>query len=293
MADWNVSIPHNTMELNRMLAESGGTLIAGGTDLLPGLHRTPVDHPVHLIDMSQLTELRFIREEAGMIEIGALTTHSAMEKSPVLLKHAPSLAKSCSEIGSPQTRARGTLGGNLVNASPAADTAPPLMCLDAEAHLSCSEGQRSERLLDFFRSPGKTCLQPGEFLRSVRFAIPSGKWGSSCMRLGCRKGMSIAVVGVSVFLVLDDAGIIRQIRIALGSVAPTTVRALSAEAELLGQRPAKDLFLLAARAMDADINPITDVRASADYRRHSARILLNRSLEEACKQAEGRRHEYR
>jgi carbon-monoxide dehydrogenase medium subunit len=223
-----------------------------------------------------------------MIEIGALTTHSTMEKSPLLLRHAPSLAKACAEIGSPQTRSRGTLGGNLANASPAADTAPPLLCLDAEAQLTCSDGQRNVKLLDFFRTPGKTCLQKGEFLRGVRFAIPSGKWGSSSMRLGCRKGMSIAVVGVSVYLVLDDAGNICFIRVALGSVAPTPVRALSAEAELLGQKPGTDLFSLAARALDADINPITDVRASADYRRHSARILLGRSLEEAWRQAEGR-----
>jgi CO/xanthine dehydrogenase FAD-binding subunit len=288
MNDWDIVQPVTTGELKNLLAGSAGRLLAGGTDLLPGLRRAPADQPVRLIDISRLADLRFIREAGSEIEIGALTTHAAMTASPLIQKYAPALVKACSEIGAPQTRARGTLGGNLANASPAADTVTPLLCLDSRVKLASKNGERVLKLDEFFLGPGKTGLISGEFLNSVSFGIPSGRWGTEYLKLGRRNGMAIAVISVGVFLILDDAGRIDTIRIAFGSAAPTPVRGRCVEAALKGNKPAPDLFALAAQAVDEDISPISDVRATGDYRRNSARVLIVRALESALKQAESR-----
>lgn len=288
MFDCDVAVPESLSELEILLAQSGSRLIAGGTDLMPRFQRSPAAVPTNLIDMSRLSELTFIRENNGFIEIGALTTHAAMASSNLLLQYAPALALACSEIGSPQTRARGTLGGNLVNASPAADTVPPLLCLKAAVLLVSAAKRRSVSLDEFSKAPGQTCLHSGEYVHSVSFARPVGRWGAAGLKLGRRSGMSIAVVSASVLLELDSNGFMRIVRIALGSVAPTAVRSVHAENVLLGQKPSAELFKHAAEAALEDIDPISDVRASADYRRHSARVLLARALDSAFRQAESR-----
>lgn len=288
MNDWDVMQPKSSGDLLHILAGSGGRMIAGGTDLLPGLRRAPADQIVRLIDISRLAEMRFIREAGNNIEIGALSTHAAMSASPVIQKYAPALVKACSGIGAPQTRARGTLGGNLVNASPAADTVPPLLCLDSQVKLVSAAGERDLKLDEFFLGPGKTGLNPDECLYSLTFGIPSGQWGAEYLKLGRRNGMAIAVVSVGVFLTLDGDGYIDTIRVAFGSAAPTPVRGWHVETALQGNQPSSDIFARAAQAVDEDIFPIADVRASADYRRHSARVILVRALESALKQAESR-----
>jgi CO/xanthine dehydrogenase FAD-binding subunit len=288
MNDWDVAQPKSSGELLHILAGSGGRMIAGGTDLLPGLRRAPADQAVRLVDISRVTEMRFIRQAGGEIEIGALSTHAAMAASPLIQKYAPALVKACSGIGAPQTRTRGTLGGNLVNASPAADTVPPLLCLDSRVKLVSAAGERNLNLDEFFHGPGKTGLNPEECLYSLTFRIPSGRWGAEYLKLGRRNGMAIAVVSVVVFLTLDGAGCIETIRTAFGSAAPTPVRGRHVEATLQGNKPSPELFARAAQAVDDDISPIPDVRATADYRRHSTRVLLVRALESALNQAESR-----
>jgi len=288
MNDWDVVQPKTIGDLKKILTGSSGKLLAGGTDLLPGLRRTPADQSVSLVDISRLAEIRFIREAGGEIEIGALSTHTTLTASPLIQKYAPALVKACSGIGAPQTRARGTLGGNLANASPAADTVPPLLCLNSRVKLQSTTGDRELKLDEFFLGPGKTGLSSGEFVYSVSFGIPSGRWGAEYLKLGRRNGMAIAVVSVGVFLTLDDAARIDTIRVSFGSAAPTPVRGRCVEAALKGNRPSPELFALAARAVDGDISPISDVRASADYRRHSARVVLVRALESAFEQAESR-----
>lgn len=288
MFEWDISIPQTLTELDEMLTIPGRKLIAGGTDLIPRLHRLPTMEPLYLIDLSRLHELRGIKENAGQIEIGALTTHSSLSTSPLLIQCAPALSQACGSVGSSQTRARGTLGGNLVNASPAADSVPPLLCLEASALISGPRGQHEILLNEFFSGPGRTRLQPDEYLQNVHFTPPGGRWGMACAKLGRRNGMAIAVVSVCVLIHLSQEGALTEIRIAVGSAAPTAVRCLHAEAVLQDQPPAEATFAAAAAALQADIAPIDDLRASADYRRHAAGVLLQRCLAVAVQQAQER-----
>ena len=285
MFDCDVLIPQTTQELLVMLSDPSTRLIAGGTDLIPRLRRSPDPSVKILIDMSRLHELSFIRQREDQIEIGALTTHSTLLSSPLLRQSTPALLQACASIGAPQTRARGTLGGNLANASPAADTAAPLLALNAQVVLCSVNGERVLPLTAFFKAAGKTHLQPGEFIHSIRVPLPRAKWGSSFIKLGRRSGMAIAVASAAVYMELDNPGRIQCVRAALGSVASTPVRVLHAEAVLLGKTPSPDLFSQSAQAVPADISPIDDVRASAAYRRHCAQILFQRALQAASLQA--------
>jgi CO/xanthine dehydrogenase FAD-binding subunit len=187
-----------------------------------------------------------------------------------------------------QTRTRGTLGGNLANASPAADTIPPLFCLDATIILAAQASSRQEAVGEFFTGPGKTCLRTNELIHSVRFEALSGRYGFVYTRLGRRNGMAIAVVSLAVLLELESSGKIYKIRIALGSVAPTVVRGPHVEDMLIDREPSQDLFSRAAAAIQQDIYPISDLRATTDYRRPAARVLLERALHDAWHQAERR-----
>ncbi len=288
MNDWEVVQPKTVADLTHALMETGGTVIAGGTDVLPRLRHVTDDRQVSLIDISHLPDLRFIREHDNCLEIGALTTHADMASSEVLRKFAPALVKACETVGAPQTRARGTLGGNLVNASPAADTAPPLLCLDSRVKLVSADDKRELPLYEFFRGPGKTALLSGEFLHSIVFDLPSGRWGAGFIKLGRRNGMAIAVASAGVFMALDDTGTIDTIRVAFGSVGPVPVRARRVEALVAGQPPSAELFDRAAAGIEEDISPISDVRATAEYRMMSARVLLVRALVSAWQQAESR-----
>jgi Aerobic-type carbon monoxide dehydrogenase, middle subunit CoxM/CutM homologs len=288
MSDWDVLTPTTLSEFATALAETHARPLAGGTDLIPRLHRAPVTEAVALIDMSRLQELSFIRSENGQIEIGALTTHQMISSFPLLLRSAPALSKACASIGSAQTRARGTLGGNLANASPAADTATPLLCLEAQVVLAGPNCQRLVPLPDFFKGPGRTALAAGEYIHSVRFPLPVGSWGSDFFKLGLRNGMAVAVASAAAALFLDADGRITQARTALGSAAAIPTRSPHAEARLLGAKPSADLFAEAAQAMQNDIDPISDIRASREYRLHCAQVLLQRALTSAWQQAEGK-----
>lgn len=288
MNDWDVVQPQTIDGLVHSLTDPARKIIAGGTDVLPGLRRASADKPVSLIDISRLTDLRFIRECDGWLEIGVLTTHSDVIKSELVQKYAPGLVTACAMVGAPQTRARGTMGGNLVNASPAADTVPPLLCLGSSVKLVSGNGERVLPLNEFFIGPGKTAMIPGEFLYSVNFKIPSGRWGAEYLKLGRRNGMAIAVASAGIFMALDPSGTIETVRVAFGSVGPIPVRGMQVESKLQGKQPSSGLFSLAAAGIDGDISPISDVRATAEYRRTSARILLVRALESAWKQAESR-----
>lgn len=286
MPEWNLILPANTPELLHLIQQPGHQLIAGGTDLLPRLRRGTESSTPKLVDLSPLSALRFIHQQDEAIEIGALTTHAELAGSALLQAHAPALAEAAAHIGSVQTRARGTLGGNLANASPAADALPPLLCLEAELTLTSLNGSSHVPLGEFLLGPGQTCLQAGEMISSIHFKLPQRKFGFVFSKLGRRNGMAIAVASLAVLLEADSKGHIERARITLGSLAPTAVRSPQAEAVLKGQAPSKELFARAAAAMQRDIAPISDLRASAAYRRHSAGVLLERALNRAWEQTE-------
>jgi CO/xanthine dehydrogenase FAD-binding subunit len=276
--------PTTSGELFVILQQTGGQVVAGGTDIIPRWRRGNGLSDC-LIDISRLDGLRFIGEAAGQIEIGALTTHAGLVNSALLQTAAPLLAQAAAAVGSPQTRQRGTLGGNLVNASPAADLAPALLALNASVRLVSAQGERNLALADFWLGPGKTILAPGEILHSVSFQRPQGRWGTAFSKLGKRNGMAIAVASVAAYLELDSAGKIRNARLALGSLGPKPMRCPLAEAALTGETGNLDLFARAAQAVQAQITPIDDIRASAAYRKQSCGVLVQRVLQETCQQA--------
>lgn len=257
----------------------GAVVLAGGTDLLPGWRRGKPE-PARVIDLSRVDELRAIEISNGRLIIGALCCHEQIQQSVTVRQNAPALARACAAVGSRQTRERGTLGGNLANASPAADTAPALLALDASLVLRSAQGERTVSLDHFFTSPGKTCLADNELIVSANFALPDRYGGMAYLKLGRRKGMSIAVASAAVYLTVKD-GAITCARAAMGSVAPTPIRCRKVEETLLNRAPGADLFHEAAGMVAEDIAPISDVRASAEYRLRAAMALMERALTEA------------
>ena len=274
-------------DLHRLLAETGGRMIAGGTDALVQMQRGAFPAAC-VVDASRIADLRYIRVDGDRIEIGALTTYADLLASPLIRRAAPALVAAAATVGAPQTRARGTLGGNIANASPAGDTLPPLLALDAAVTLSSVRGARILPLSQVLCGPRQTCLEPGEIIASIAFRRLPEPSGMAFIKLSNRRGMSIAVASAAAALALDPAGRIADGRIALGAVAPTAVRSPSAEAVLVGHMPGAELFRRAARAALGDISPISDVRASAAYRRQAAERLVVRALNQAWEQAGGR-----
>ena len=274
-------------DLYRLLAETGGRVIAGGTDALVQMQRDAFPAAC-VIDASRIADLRFIREDGDRIEIGALTTYADLLASSLVRRAAPALIAAAETVGAPQTRARGTLGGNIANASPAGDMLPPLLALDAAITLSSAGGARTLPLSEVLRGPRQTCLEPGEIIASIAFRRLPEPSGSAYIKLSNRRGMSIAVVSAAAALALDSAGRIAEGHVALGAVAPTAIRSAAAEAVLVGQAPGADTFQRAARAALDDIAPISDVRATATYRRGAAERLVIRVLNGAWEHAGGR-----
>ncbi|HVO68561.1 MAG TPA: xanthine dehydrogenase family protein subunit M [Aggregatilineaceae bacterium] len=274
-------------DLHRLLAETGGRVIAGGTDVLVQMQRG-LFPATCLIDASRVCDLRFITEQAGWIHVGSLTTYADLLASPLLRDAAPALVEAAATIGAPQTRSRGTLGGNIANASPAADSLPPLLTLNAQVRLTRSKGERVLPLSEVLRGPRQTCIQPDEIIHSISFARLPDPSGAAFLKLGNRDGMAIAVVNVAVALVLAGDRRIAEARVALGAVAPTPVRSPKAEAAMAGQRPTSEAIEAAARAMLADIGPISDIRGTAEYRRRAATHLFRRALHQALERAGGR-----
>ena len=265
-------------EAIQLLQFYGGKLITGGTDILPRLRKGNINVSA-IIDLSPIEALRYIREVDGWVEIGASTTHRMLENSTFLQEAAPALVEAAVSIGCPQTRARGTIGGNLANASPAADTVPPLLSLDADVVIRTPFEEKVVSLAEFFLGPGKTVLSDQDLLTCIRFKKPQGRWGSSFLKLGKRKGMAISIASVAVYLRLDPSDHMDTVRVSYGSLAPTPVRAFSVEEALHGQIYSADLFQYAVERCEQDISPIEDIRASAEYRLKVAKVLTTRALE--------------
>lgn len=261
----------------------GARFIAGGTDLVIQMRRKR-HNPAHLIDLSQLRGLNEIVETEDGFRLGAMVSHKALERFPAFRDQVAMLAAAAHVVGGHQVRNVGTIGGNVANASPAADVVVPLLALDAGLTLQSSEGLRETPLRDFLLGPGRTTCRPDEMLTSIYFAkLPAGT-GTAFLKSGRRKAMEISVVCVAACLsVAND--ICSGARIALGAVGPTTLRAYSAEAMLEGTRVDPEIVGQAARRAAADCTPISDVRASADYRRLLVEVLVERALHQCIERA--------
>jgi len=264
-------------EACQMLADGGGLPVAGCTDVLPQMRRGRLKAE-RLVDLSRVDDLYFIEPSGDNLSLGALVTYEEILASSHVQQYAPALAQAAATVGCRQTRNRGTLGGNLGNASPAGDTLPPLLTLNSKVVLHSNNGERQLPLENFLLGPGKTALYPGEIIRQVEFErLPDG--ARSCfIKLGNRKGMAVSVVSVAIVLMLEADGSVADVRIALGAVAPTAFRCHTAERTLIG-KPLNQVTMMETAIMAANAcAPISDVRASASYRGHAVQVLVKRGL---------------
>jgi CO/xanthine dehydrogenase FAD-binding subunit len=250
-----------------------GKLIAGGTDLLVQMRAGR--EVGRLIDVSNLSDAPAVMSQTNAaVELSALAPISRVIGA--LEGRLPALEASARLFGSIQIRNRATIGGNLQNASPAADMVPPLAAAVATAHLDGPDGKRDVPVAELAIGPGRTVLGPGEWIDTLTVPLPDGEEGFR--KLGGREAMAISIVSVAWRWARDEDGTLSGVRIAVGAVAPTVIRAEQAEQELEGRRPTPEVVSSAVAAMRAAVSPIDDVRGSAWYRREVAGRLLEEAL---------------
>ncbi len=260
----------------------GARALAGGTDLIVQMKAGRV-RPAALVDIKNLAELKRLEwKDRDTLFIGAAVPLSRVSAWPELKTSFGLLYDACSIIGSFQLRNRGTLGGNVCNAAPSADSIPPLLCLNARAVIASPKGTRIVPLDSFFRGPGKTILASNELLLGIEVPSSPARSAGAYLRHTPRVEMDIAVVGAAAFLVMEAEGnICREARIALGAVAPTAIRVPAAEAVFKG-KPVTARTISEAAAIAAETaKPISDVRGSADYRLELVKVLTTRVLNKA------------
>jgi carbon-monoxide dehydrogenase medium subunit len=272
--------PQTIGEALALLARHGkkARLMAGGTDLVPKLKRRSVQVPEYIIDLKGIPGLDYIKYKKGDgLKIGALATINDIEKSAVIREKYNILFQAAESMASPQVRHRGTIAGNICNAVPSADTAPALLALEAKVKLVSKKGERTVDLIDFFKGPSETVLKPDELLAEIEVPdLPPGSRGKY-LKLTPRRAMDLAVVGVAVVMI-PNGETCGDIRIALGAVSPTPVRATTAEEMLRGQKPDAGLIGQAAATAAASCCPINDHRASAEYRTEMVKVLTRQAI---------------
>ncbi len=258
---------------------TGGRFLAGGTDLVIAIKEKGLK-PKYIVDLKRIPALSGIRQEPdGTIIIGALTSMREIETSPLICKLFPFLARSAAEVGSIQIRNRATIGGNMANATPSADVAPSLLVLDAKAKIAGADGERVVELENFFRGPGQTIMSPEEILIGIVLPPSHPRLAGEYIKFSPREMMDLAYVGVAVALVLSEKEKrCEQVRIALGAVSPTPMRARNAESTLMNQILTDGLAEKAAEEAAKECKPISDVRSSAEYRREMVRAMTKRAL---------------
>jgi len=292
--------PASVQEASRLLRENGpgGHFLAGGTDLIIAMKEKGLA-PKYIVDLKRIPGLAGIRENGdGTIALGALTTMREIEVSPLIKRKYPFLAQSAAEVGSIQIRNRATVGGNMANATPSADVAPSLIALNAGAKIAGANGERVVALEDFFRGPGQTVIKGDEILTEITIPKTAAELVGEYIKFSPREMMDLAYVGVAVAYDLDEKD--RRstgVRIVLGAVAPTPIRAKKAEAMLEGRVLNEALAEKAGAGAAEESKPISDVRSTADYRRAmvgamTKRALLNAAVGPAKSWAERRDRRY-
>ncbi len=251
-------------------------LLAGGTKLIPDLRDGNVAPPL-VVDLGGIQALRYIKEEKGMVKIGSMSTLADLLDSRVIKKAAPVLWEAAYHFAGALVRNRATVGGNLADASPAADSAVPLLALKAQVKLQKLQSQRTIALEKFFVDYRKSALKPGEILTEVSFLVPPPGSKQGYFKLGRRNGMAISVASVAALLKMKG-NTCTEAGLALGAVAPTPLRAKKAEALLRGEAVDGDLARKCGQAAAVEARPIDDLRASAEYRRRMCEVLTYRVL---------------
>lgn len=276
--------PRTIDEATAMLGREGALPIAGGTDLVVQM-KAGLISPRYLVDMTKLG-LAYIREEEGSLRIGAATTLEDVSASEAVRRSVSVLAEAAGQIGSVQTRCLATIGGNLCSGVPSADTAPALLVLSAQMHIVGPRGARVVPIEEFFLGPRQTVVCNDELLIEIEVPAQPPRAGWSFLKLGRRKAMTLAVVNTAALLWLaEDGDTIQGIRIAVGAVAPTPLRALRAESSLQGCSASQAIIDVASTRVVDEIAPIGDVRATAEYRRATSSVIVKRALVQAWHRA--------
>jgi CO/xanthine dehydrogenase FAD-binding subunit len=283
---FDYTAPATLDEALRLYAENPkALLLAGGTDLLVQM-RAGRKQAALVIDVKKVPELNALQYDEEGLTLGAAVACHRVYGSEVVRKHVPSLAETASIIGGTQIQGRATIGGNLCNAAPSADTIPLLIALGARCKIASAKGKRNLPVEDFCVAPGRNSLAPGELLVSLQIPAAAAQSGAHYLRFIPRNEMDIAVAGAGVGVVIAS-GSFQSARIALASVAPTPVFAKAAGDSLVG-KPVNDESIAAAAELAREAaSPITDMRGTADYRRHLCAVLTRRALDAAVRQAKG------
>jgi CO/xanthine dehydrogenase FAD-binding subunit len=262
---------------------SGARPIAGGSDLVVGARHGKAPLPASLVAIDRIDALRTVERRAdGGLRIGAGVSHSVLEHHAEVIATHTALADAAALVGSPATRHVGTLGGNVMNGSPAMDTGAPLVVFGATATLASTSGRRVVSMGDLWIGPGRTSARPDELCVAIDLPAAVAHSASAYVRLEYRRAMEIAVVGAAAFVTLDGDGTITDVRVALTAVAPTIVEVTG----LTGGPPA-DVAAAAAAAASDQARPISDLRASDRYRRHTVGVMARRAVDAATRRARG------
>ena len=280
--------PSTLEEALQLLSEFGGNakVLAGGTDLLVRM-KQKVDKPSHIISIARVPGLdAVIPRDSHGVTVGPGATAAALSRHELLQDRFTPVALAAGRLGAPMIRNRATIGGNLVNARPAADLSPACMVLNATLKLKSTTREREVSVNEFFRGPGDADIEPNELLVAINMETPPPWSGGAYIKLGARKTLEISMVNVATLITLvSPDGPIADARIALGAVAPTPVRAYAAEEFLIGQQPSPELFQKAGEVGVGMCSPITDHRGTMEYRCLMIEVLIKRSLSQALERA--------
>jgi len=268
------------------ILRSGASVLAGGTDIMPQMRAGRLQFQPVLMNVRHVAELKGITEERDIVRIGALATITELLESALVRQRLSLVWQACDHFASDQIRNAATVGGNLCNASPAGDTLIPLLALDARVVLAAKQNGtlqvRRVPLSAFFLGPGRTCRAPSELLTAVEVPLPAPGFAGEFYKHGSRPALDIAAISIAVGA-RPDGGVLRDVRIAFGAVAPTPIRAPRAEAALEGRAAEAATLEAAVQAALEEIRPISDVRASDWYRRELVRNMLQRVLSHVCR----------
>jgi len=280
LQDFVYERPETIGEAIVAMRADGARALAGGTDLVPQLRegRRRVARIVELKHIPEMTAIAVLPD--GSVSIGAAATATAVARHAAIAAGYPSVAESAQLIGGVQVQNRASLGGNICNAAPSADGVPALICHGAQAVIAGPEGTREMPVEAIFAGPGRATLAAGELIVAIRLPPVASRAAAAYRRFTPRREMDIAVAGAGAWLRLGEDGAIAEARLALASVAPTPIRAPTAERKLMGERPSGALFEEAGRCAAQDARPISDTRGSAGYRGTLVTVLMARALAE-------------
>jgi carbon-monoxide dehydrogenase medium subunit len=278
-------VPTSLGDAVSLLQKNAGRakLVAGGHSLIP-MMKLRLAAPELLVDIGRIPELSYVREDSDKIRIGALTTHYVIETSDVIRRRLQALAEAAGLIGDVQVRNKGTIGGSIAHADPAADYPASILAFDSTIVALGPKGERQIPASQFFVDMMTTALEENEIVREIQISAKSGKIGSAYLKMA-QKASGFAICGAAAVVELDHAGTLASVAIGITGVASHAFRATQVEAALKGQKPAKDLLRTACEKAGDGIIALSDIHASADYRLDLARIYARRALEAAIERA--------